>query len=69
MDRIFTTKNDRQRKALEHILGRVRQIYTNFNIGESTGTQGDITNRWRHPYRHWKLIPKNHEREMSRWKT
>jgi hypothetical protein len=52
----------------KHILSRVRVIYANFNIGESTGTQGDITNRWRHPYRHWKLIPKNHERDMSRRK-
>ncbi|WP_417377454.1 DUF3800 domain-containing protein [Gimesia maris] len=52
----------------KHICGRVRLIYTNFNIGESTGTQGDFANRWRHPYRHWKLVPRNHDRDMSRRK-
>jgi len=52
----------------KHINGRVRLIYPNFNIGIATGTQGDITNRWRHPYRHWLMIPKNHERDMTRAK-
>ena len=55
-------------KLYKHILGRIREVYANFNIGESTGIQGDPANRWRHPYRHWKLIPKNHERDMSRRK-
>ncbi|MGB7343036.1 MAG: DUF3800 domain-containing protein [Pirellulaceae bacterium] len=55
-------------KLYKHISGRVRAIYPNFNIGESTGKQGDIANRWRHPYRHWKMIPRNHERDMERRK-
>ena len=40
-----------------HINKRIRKIHTNFNIGISTGTAGDITNRWTHPYRHWLFIP------------
>jgi hypothetical protein len=31
-----------------------------FNIGISTGT--DITNRWRHSYRHWLFIPTDREK-------
>jgi len=52
----------------KHISSRVRIIYPNFNIGESTGTQGELANRWRHPYRHWKMVPSNHERDMTRRK-
>jgi len=55
-------------KLYKYILAKIREIYPNFNIGETTGTQGDIANRWRHPYRHWKLIPKNHERDFSKTK-
>ena len=55
-------------KLYRHISTRIRQIYPNFNIGESTGKQGDWANVWKHPYRHWKLIPKNHERDKTRAK-
>jgi hypothetical protein len=55
-------------KLYRHILSRIRQVYPNFNIGETTGLQNDITNRWQHPYRHWKLIPKDHERDLTRAK-
>lgn len=43
------------------LVGRIREFYPGFNIGESTGKQGDWSNLWNHPYRHWKLIPRNHE--------
>ncbi len=55
-------------KLYKHISTRIRRIYPNFNIGESTGTQGDVANRWKHPYRHWKLIPKNHQRDLTKTK-
>ncbi|TWU21732.1 hypothetical protein Pla52o_39190 [Novipirellula galeiformis] len=55
-------------KLYKHISARVRLIYSHFNIGESTGIQGDLANRWRHPYRHWKLVPRNHDRDMTRTK-
>lgn len=32
-----------------------------FNIGKSTGHQGDPANRWRHPYRHWSFRPNDAE--------
>ncbi|MDR7947043.1 hypothetical protein RIU57_18125, partial [Achromobacter aegrifaciens] len=36
---------------------RIRGIYPGFNIGVSTGVQGDAANRWRHAYRHWLFMP------------
>ncbi len=55
-------------KLYKHISLRIRQIYPNFNIGESTGTQGNLANRWQHPYRHWKLIPRDHQHDRSKAK-
>jgi hypothetical protein len=52
----------------QRISSRIREIYPRFNIGESTGTHGDLANRWLHPYRHWKLVPKEHERDPSKAK-
>ncbi|NGP46017.1 DUF3800 domain-containing protein [Bacillaceae bacterium SIJ1] len=43
-------------KLYKFINSQIRQIYPNFNIGESTGIQGVVENRWNHPYRHWKFI-------------
>lgn len=56
-------------KLYKHISTRIRQIYPNFNVGESTGLQGNAANRWKHPYRHWKLIPKNHQRDVTKSKS
>lgn len=36
---------------------RIREIYPNFNVGESTGIKGNPENKWDHPYRHWKFTP------------
>lgn len=46
-------------QVYKHILSRIRLIYPNFNIGISTGIQGDLSNRWAHPYRHWLFRPEN----------
>jgi Protein of unknown function (DUF3800) len=54
-------KTRAKERVYKHILERIWRIYPNFNIGISTGDQGDFGNRWLHPYRHWKLVPKNHE--------
>lgn len=56
-------------KLYKHILSRIWAIYPNFNIGLSTGTQGDITNRWTHPYRHWRFIPKDFAVDKSKDKN
>jgi hypothetical protein len=55
-------------KLYKHILKRIREIYPNFNVGESTGKKGSRENFWRHRYRHWKMIPKNHQRDESKFK-
>jgi len=52
-------------KLYKQINRRIRGIYPNFNIGVSTGTQGDIRNRWNHPYRHWSFKSSNEKRNKN----
>jgi hypothetical protein len=44
-------------KLYNHINAKIRDIYPGFNIGITTGKQNDITNLWKHSYRHWLFIP------------
>lgn len=46
-------------KLYKHILSEIRKIRPNFNIGMNTSVDGDITNRWHHPYRHWLFEGRN----------
>ena len=46
-------KTRAKEKLYRQINRRIREIYPNFNIGITTGHQGDVSNRWRHQYRHW----------------
>ena len=46
-------------KLYKFINAEIRKVYPNFNIGISTGAQGDRANYWRHPYRHWLFVPRN----------
>ena len=48
-------------KLYKHILKNIREIYPSFNIGISTGTNGDLSNHWKHPYRHWCFKAKENE--------
>lgn len=48
-------------KLYKHILMRIREIKPHFNIGISTGTNGEIENRWKQPYRHWLFVSINSE--------
>lgn len=48
-------------RLYKHILGRVRQLRPNFNIGISTSLDGEVRNLWRYSYRHWRFQPKNWE--------
>lgn len=48
-------------KVYKFINSKIREIRPNFNIGISTGIDGDPINRFTHPYRHWLFIPKEHE--------
>ncbi|MBX3414358.1 MAG: hypothetical protein KF708_16845 [Pirellulales bacterium] len=57
------------KERLYHVIcDRIRQIYPHFNIGESTGMQGDRSKLWSHPYRHWKFVPREHEIDDNRTK-
>jgi hypothetical protein len=53
----------------KHILSRIRKIYPGFNVGITTGQQGNKTNRWRHPYRHWLFIPANAQIDVTQTKA
>lgn len=55
-------------KLYKSILAGIHTVYPRFNIGESTGTSGGPHQKWIHPYRHWKFIPKNHRIDESRFK-
>lgn len=55
-------------KLYKHINSRIRSIYPNFNVGESTGTQGSYETRWLHPYRHWKFRARETQIDESRFK-
>lgn len=55
-------------KVYKHISMRIRKIYPHFNIGITTGIQGNRTNRWLHPYRHWLFIPRLREYDKSKGK-
>ena len=52
----------------QYIGNRIRSLYPNFNIGETTGKHGDWANIWRDPYRHWKFVPKEHQVDRSKTK-
>jgi hypothetical protein len=42
----------------KHINQKIRQVRPYFNIGITTGTDGDYSNRFHHHYRHWLFTPK-----------
>jgi hypothetical protein len=55
-------------KLYKHIHKQICQMHPHFNIGVSTGTKGDRTNRWRHSYRHWLFIPGEYRHDGSQTK-
>jgi Protein of unknown function (DUF3800) len=44
-------------KLYKHINKKIRETRANFNIGITTGIDGDYQNIFFHPYRHWLFIP------------
>jgi hypothetical protein len=48
-------------KLYRFLNARIRKIYPEFNVGQSTGMLGNPANRWNHPYCHWKFIPKDYQ--------
>lgn len=55
-------------KLYKYINERIREIHPGFNIGVSTGTKGEVSNRWHHPYRHWLFVPAGSEVDVSKGK-
>jgi hypothetical protein len=55
-------------KLYKHILMEIRKIRPNFNPGITTGKDGERSNFWNHPYRHWLFIGKNVEVDESYFK-
>lgn len=56
------TRGKRTRAKLdvyEAIRARLDLLRPKFNIGITTGHDGDTANRWRHAYRHWVFTPQN----------
>lgn len=53
-------------KLYRHISAKIREVYPGFNVGISTGVQGNVANHWHHPYRHWLFTPKNVRIDPSR---
>lgn len=43
-------------KLYKVINKNIREIRKGFNIGVSTGIDGDSNNYWKHLYRHWNFI-------------
>ena len=49
-------------RLYKHLRSRIAGVLgkPNFNVGITTGLDGDWPNRWHHPYRHWLFVPRNH---------
>ena len=43
-------------KLYKIIYKNITEIRKNFNVGITTGINGDQANYWKHPYRHWNFI-------------
>ncbi len=66
--RIRGKRTREKEQVYRHIRARIAVLYPRFNIGTSTGQQGSPASKWEHPYRHWKLVPKDFEYDRSRTK-
>lgn len=55
-------------KLYKHINKKIRELYPGFNIGVSTGIQGDPSKRWEHPYRHWLFVPSDAKMDLKKTK-
>ena len=52
-------KTRAKERLYKHINERLQGIRPGFNVGITTGVDGDRTNRWRQRYRHWKFVSSN----------
>ena len=68
-DSIKFLKTIAKDKFYKWINKNIRETYPNFNIGITTGLNGDYANLWFHKYRHWRFVPKNSRVDFSGSKT
>lgn len=52
-------------KLYKFIYKNICEIRPHFNIGSNTGKDGDNSNSWYHPYRHWLFVPKEYTLDVS----
>lgn len=52
-------------KLYKHINKKIRETRSNFNIGITTGVDGNYQNLFFHPYRHWLFIPSSGSMESG----
>jgi len=56
-------------KLYKHINKLIQQIHPKlFNIGINTGISEGMEYRWKHPYRHWRFVPKDFLLNPDRFK-
>ena len=55
-------------KLYKTIRAGIYSQYPRLNISISTGTPEGLCQRWTHPYRHWRFIPKNFRIDPTRYK-
>ena len=65
LDKIKDEKTGRRAKRtiakekLYRVINKhIREIRKGFNVGVSTSNDGDVTNIWKHQYRHWNFVSK-----------
>ena len=53
------SKRTIEKEKLYKVINKnIRDIRKGFNVGVSTSNDGDVTNIWKHQYRHWNFISK-----------
>ncbi len=68
-DSLRRGKRTRDKEILYgHILKRIQILHPRFNIGISTGTQGDRQNYWLQSYRHWLFVPTDYTHDSNQTK-
>lgn len=55
-------------RLFKHILAKIKAMHAGFNVGITTGKKAGWESLWCDSYRHWKFIPKDHERDSSKTK-
>lgn len=65
--RVRAQRTRTKERIYNEVRSLIQEIYPNFNIGISTG-QRDPSDRWNHPYAHWRFVPRGSIMDKSRGK-